>query len=88
MNSRSVADIIGPWVDADWPSGLVSRIKNAWNKPIADLSNEMLATFLRQQIATDIILDEAKRRLTDGFTDGSELYEGELAKAVGNTINN
>jgi hypothetical protein len=42
----------------------------------------MLATFLRQRIATDAILEEATKRLTAGIEDDSEMYEGELALAV------
>jgi hypothetical protein len=42
----------------------------------------MLATFLRQDIATDWILEEAQRRLNAGFDDDSEMYEGELAEKV------
>jgi hypothetical protein len=54
----------------------------SWSTPINDLSNEMLATFLRQKIATEDVLDVASRRLEAGFDDGSELYDGELANAV------
>ena len=82
MNTRSVADIEGPWVDPDWKSGLIERCRKSWNIPIGELSNEMLATFLRQEIATVLILEEASRRLDAGIDEDSELYEGELAAAV------
>jgi hypothetical protein len=82
MNFQSVADIAGPWNDTEWDSGLVERCRKSWNIPINELSNEMLATFLRQQIATDLILEEATRRLTAGFDDGSEVDKVELKVAV------
>lgn len=82
MNLPSVADIVGPWIDPDWDSGLIERCRQSWSTPISELSNEMLATFLRQQIAVDVILEEATKRLTASFDDDSELSEGELAAAV------
>ena len=82
MNSKSVADIMGPWVDTDCVTNLMERCRDAWNVPIRELSNELLATFLRQEIATDSILEEAIRRLDAGFDDESEMYEGELAEKV------
>jgi hypothetical protein len=78
----SVADILGPWIDPDSDSGLIDRCRKSWCIPIDKLSNEMLATFLRQEIATDAILQEANKRLTAGFDDDSELYAGELTAAV------
>ncbi len=85
MNTRSVADILGPWEDPKWDSGLVARIRNSWNVPICKLSNEMLATYLRQQIATEFVLEEATSRLQTGFDDGSEIFDGELLNAVNDT---
>lgn len=82
MNTRSVADILGPWVESDWKSGLVERCRKYWQVPIDRLPNEMLAAFLRQRIATDDVLTEALLRLRTGFNDDSGLYEGELAAAV------
>jgi hypothetical protein len=82
MKTQSVADIVGQWVDPDWDSGLIERLRRSWSTPINELSNEMLATFLRQRIATGIIMQEAIRRLETGFDDASEIYEGELAAAV------
>lgn len=82
MNTKSVADIVGPWVDPDFVTNLIERCRDAWNVPIGDLSNEMLATFLRQDIATDLIIEGAARRLEAGFDDDSEMYEGELVENV------
>ncbi|HEX3314993.1 MAG TPA: hypothetical protein VHR72_08890, partial [Gemmataceae bacterium] len=54
---------------------------------IDKLSNEMLATFLRQDIAAEdiaaeAILEEASKRLAENIDDESEIYDGELAIAV------
>jgi len=83
METRCVADIEGPWTDPAWDSGLIHRLCLSWSIPIAQLSNEMLATFLRQEIATEAIGVEARRRLSLGYDDKSELYPGELANAIG-----
>jgi len=82
MNKKSVADTLGPWVDPDWDSGLVQRCRESWNVPIRELINEMLATFLRQDIATDLILEESILRLDAGYDDDSEMFDGELAEKV------
>ncbi len=75
----TVADVEGPWVDPDYDSGLIRRCERGWNVPVSDLSNELLATYLRQKIALRIVVPEARQRLVDGFVDGSELYPDELA---------
>jgi len=80
--NTSVADILGAWVDTDWDSGLVNRCKEAWSKPIESLTNEELATLLRQRIAVDHILPIAEKRLKDGVDDDSEIYDGELKAAI------
>ena len=82
MKSKSIADIAGPWVDSGMNTGLIARCREAWRIPIPELSNEMLATFLRQNVATDVVLQEANKRLAAGFDDDSETYEGELAATV------
>jgi hypothetical protein len=81
MRSQSVADVLGPWIDSDFDSGLIERLRRAWSIPIPELPNQMLATFLRQELAMEVILPEAKKRLEAGIDDDSELYEGELAAA-------
>jgi len=83
MESRSAADVEGPWVDPDLDSGLILRCKRNWDVPIAKLSNEVLATFLRQQIALALVIPEAQKRIEAGFHDDSEMYDGELADALG-----
>ena len=83
MKSReSLADIIGPWVDSDWESGLIERCKRAWNKPLQELTNEELATLLRQDIATDRIFPIAEDRIRREVDDSTEIYDGELEDAV------
>ncbi len=78
----SVADILGPWVDTDWDSGLIDRCKKAWNRPLRDLSREELATLLRQRIAVEHVIPIAKQRVRDGLDDNTEMYEGELEAAI------
>jgi len=78
----SVADILGPWIEPDLNSGLIQRCRKAWNRPLKDLTREELATLLRQEIAVEHVLPEAKRRLQDGIDDDSELYDGELEAAI------
>jgi CDI immunity proteins len=82
MKTPCVADVAGPWVEPDFRSGLIERCKRYWNVPIAELPNEILATYLRQQIALRLVIPEARKRLQTGMDDGSEMYEGELAKAL------
>jgi hypothetical protein len=78
----SIADILGPWVDPHWDSGLIDRCKNAWNKPLRNLSNDELATLLRQRVAVKHLLPIAKKRTAGGVEDGTETHEGELQAAV------
>jgi hypothetical protein len=78
----TIADILGPWVDPQLDSGLIERCKRAWNKPLHDLTNEELATFLRQRFASEHILPIANSRLENHVDDASEIYSGELKAAV------
>jgi hypothetical protein len=78
----SVADILGPWVEPDWDSGLIARCRQAWNKPLRDLSREELATLLRQRYAVEHLLPIAKKRLEDGSDDNTEMFDGELQEAI------
>ena len=83
METRSVADIVGPWVDPEFESGLIERCRRHWTSPIGTLPNGMLATFLRQRIALSAIIPEARRRVDGAIDDESEIFEGELAEALG-----
>lgn len=78
----SAADVVGPWVEPDYSSGLIDRCRAAWSKPLRDLSRQELATFLRQRIAVEHVLPIAKRRLDDGVDDETEIYDGELESAI------
>ncbi len=82
MKSKSVADVEGSWVDPDFDSGLIARCKRDWSIPVTELSNEALATYLRQQIALELVIPEARMRVEPGFDDGSEIEDGELAAAL------
>jgi hypothetical protein len=78
----TIADVEGPWVDPDFESGLIERCKRGWNTPVADLTNELLATYLRQKIALSLTVPEAEKRLASKFVDDTELYEEELGDAL------
>jgi hypothetical protein len=81
-DSQTIADLLGPWVQSDWNSGLIERCRLAWSKPIRELSREELATLLRQRIAVEHLLPIAKNRLEDGIDDDTEFYDGELESAI------
>jgi hypothetical protein len=78
----TIAEIAGPWVESDFESSLVSRCRNAWNKPLAQLTNQELATLLRQEIAVDVLAPLAATRLEAAVRDDSECYDDELANAL------
>ena len=81
-DQKSAADVLGPWVDPGFESGLIQRCRQYWTTPIAQLPNEMLATFLRQGTAVALVAPEARGRIEAAFVDGTELYDGELAEAL------
>jgi hypothetical protein len=78
----TVEDVLGPWRDAGFESGLVQRCRQFWSVPVAKLPNKALATYLRQGMALSLIAPEARRRIEANFHDDSELYEDELANAL------
>ena len=82
METRSVADVVGPWAEPNFKSSLIERCRSNWLVPIGAVSNYVLATFIRQRVALALVLPEADRRIASGFTDDSELYDEELANAV------
>jgi hypothetical protein len=79
---KTAADIEGPWADPKFTSSLIERCRSHWTTPIGELSDEVLATFLRQEIALRITIPEARRRLAAGVCDDTELYDGELAESL------
>lgn len=78
----SVADILGPWVEPDWESDLIERCRQAWSRPLRDLSREELATLLRQRIAVEHVLPVARQRVQSGVDDDTEMHDGELEAAI------
>lgn len=82
METRSVADVEGPWVEPNFTSSLIERCRSNWSGPVDAISNFVLATFIRQRFALALVLPEADRRIISRFTDDSELYDEELAYAV------
>lgn len=81
MNNQSVADILGPWNEDGFDSGLIQRCQENWSVPVKDLTNYALATFIRQRIALSIVIPEAKRIVEAGYIDDTEMYDGELEYA-------
>lgn len=81
-DSNSIADLLGPWVEPDWDSGLIDRCRQAWSKPLRDLSREELATLLRQRIAVEHVMPNARQRVQSGVDDDTEMYDGELEAAI------
>lgn len=82
MISKSVADVVGPWTDSNFGSGLIERCQNYWTVPAAELPDLMVATFLEQRIAMPLMIEEARRRLAKGEPDGSEFFDGQLSEAL------
>jgi hypothetical protein len=75
----TVAEVEGPWADPDWASGLIERCKRGWKTPVVELTNELLATYLRQKIALSLVLPEARKRTSANVVDDTGLYDEELA---------
>jgi hypothetical protein len=82
MEKRSIAENVGPWVEPDFNSSLIERLRANWSVPVGDISNYVLATFIRQCVGLDLVIPEAKRRIACGFTDATEILDDELAIAL------
>lgn len=82
MEKRAVADIVGPWVDPGFDSSLIGRCRDNWSVPVGEITNYVLATFIRQKIALGLVVPEAQRRITSGYTDETEILDDELAPAI------
>jgi hypothetical protein len=82
--SKSAADIEGPWSDPPdgFTSGLIDRCRRFWETPANQLPNLMVATYLNQKIATQLMVEEASLRLASGFVDDTELYDGQLEESL------
>ena len=81
-DSISVADILGPWADPDWESGLIDRCRKAWNKPLRDLQQCGIEHVLRQRVAVEYLLPIATKRVQHKVDDETEIYDGELEAAI------
>ena len=82
MSKQSVSDIEGDWIEPELNSSLIERCRDNWSKPISQVSNYVLATFIRQKFALPLVIPEAKKRIESGYIDGSELYDEELEVAI------
>ena len=82
ISPLTVEDVLGPWKECDFDSGLIKRCHRYWSVPVSELLNEALTTFLRQKIAVKLIAPEARRRIAEDFHDDTELYDEELANAL------
>src|SRR5437016_1255004 len=65
----TVAGVEGPWVDSNFESGLIERCRRGWNTPVGKLTNELLATYLRQRIALKLVVPEARKRIAAQYVD-------------------
>ena len=86
MAARTVEEIEGPWRDPIFDTGLIRRCRVYWSVPVDQLPNDALATNLRQRIALEVIVPEAKRQIDSGFDDDMGLYDGELAEALNGIV--
>lgn len=86
MNSQCVADIEGAWIEPEFDSSLIQRCRENWNSPVTEVTNNVLATFIRQKLALSLVIPEAKRRISEKYTDDTELFDGELVKIVSESI--
>lgn len=82
MELRSVADIEGAWIDPEFESSLIQRCRDNWTIPVSELSNHVLATFIRQRRGLELVVPEARRRIALRYLDDSELYDEELSDAI------
>jgi hypothetical protein len=80
-DSLTVLKIVGPW-SGDATTSLMQRCKYAWNVPLTELSDHMVATFLEQLIAVPEVLAQAERRLASEERDETEYFEGQLKEAA------
>ena len=85
---KTARDIVGEWQDSGFDSELIIRCREAWETPINELSDEMLATFLSQKIALQYVITEANRRIEQELYDGTEIYEGELKENLHKILTN
>lgn len=61
---------------------MIEQCRENWTTPVGRISNYVLATFIRQRKAVQLVIPEAKRRIELNYVDETELYDEELAVAV------
>lgn len=81
VQPTTVTNIVGPW-KGEAPTTLLQHCRDAWDTPLKELSDIMVATFLNQRIAFPQMLAEAKRRLDSEPRDDAEYFDNQLAEAV------
>jgi len=80
--SITIEEILGPWEDPEFDSSLIQRCREAWSKPIKELTNQEISTFLRQKMVIEAIAPIAKERIASGVEDGTEAWDNELQQAL------
>lgn len=78
-------EILGDWVDPSFESSLITRCREAWKKPLQELTNKELATFLRQNMGVEFLTPIAQDRLDKCFDDDTEIADDELQLALTST---
>jgi hypothetical protein len=86
-DTRTLAEVLGPWQQPDWESSLIERCRLAWSVPFRDLADAQLAMLLDQRFAVGYLLPIARERLKRGTSNDTELYDGQLQSAVARTAN-
>lgn len=82
METRTIADIEGPWIEQSFDSSLIQRCRANWCIPVTELSNYALATFIRQGFGLQICIPEANKRIASSYSDDTEMYDEELECVV------
>jgi hypothetical protein len=86
MDNKSVADIEGPWLDPEFESSVIDRCREYWSTPMSRVPDIALATYLNQRIALQLVIQEAKLRVTTGRMDDTEFFDGQLREALEKAI--
>ena len=66
---------------------MIDRCRTAWGKPLRDLTNQEMATLLRQRVAVEHILPFTRKRVESSVDDNTEIYDGELKAAIQDASN-
>jgi len=82
MANPTIESVVGSWKEPAFKSSLIDRCRKYWSVPVDQMPDGILAMFIRQRIALELIVPEAKKRIAGDKPDDSELYDGELASAL------